>query len=172
MATLILEVSATAASASRRLIRSLPREQTLRTKVQVEKRREVVLLALAGIGVALSALVGSSIRSFTRDLPSYKARLAEETKGLVDWLREHGIPVTQEEFSQYIDPGAAVQLVADVFNGFGVKCLRSVMIFENVARFEPWNKLQCQRSEMKCANGGRGGSNGEGGGSRMIQYSN
>ena len=91
-----------------------------------------VLVALAGVGVALSALVGSSIRKFSRDLPLYKARLGEETHGLIEWLRMRGVPVDQDDISQYLDPAAAIQLVADVFNGFGGVLANAFLIFLTV----------------------------------------
>jgi AI-2 transport protein TqsA len=91
-----------------------------------------VLAALAGVGVALSALVGSSIRKFSRDLPIYKVRLSEETRGLIEWLRMHGVPVNQDDISQYFDPAAAIQLVADVFNGFGGVLANAFLIFLTV----------------------------------------
>lgn len=91
-----------------------------------------VLAALAGVGIALSAIVGSSIRKFSGELPTYKARLVEQTQGLVEWLRGQGVPVSQEEFSQYFDPGAAIQLVADLFNGFGGVLANAFLIFLTV----------------------------------------
>jgi predicted PurR-regulated permease PerM len=91
-----------------------------------------VLAALAGVGIALSAIVGSSIRKFSRELPTYKARLIEETQGLVEWLRNQGVPVSQDEFLQYFDPGSAIQLVADVFNGFGGVLANAFLIFLTV----------------------------------------
>ena len=91
-----------------------------------------VLAALAAVGVALSALVGASIRKFSRDLPLYKMRLSEETRGLIEWLRAHGVPVEQDEIAQYFDPGAAIQLVADVFNGFGGVLANAFLIFLTV----------------------------------------
>jgi len=91
-----------------------------------------VLAALAGVGLAISALVGSSIRKFTRELPIYKSRLKEETQGFIDWLHGHGLPVSQEELSQYLDPGAAIQLAADVFNGFGGVLANAFLIFITV----------------------------------------
>ncbi len=91
-----------------------------------------VLAALAAIGFAISALVGSSIRKFSRSLPTYKARLKEETTGLVDWLRDRNVPVSQEDIGQYLDPGAAIQLVADVFNGFGGVLANAFLIFLTV----------------------------------------
>lgn len=91
-----------------------------------------VLAALAGVGLAISALVGASIRKFTRDLPLYKARLAEETQGAVDWLRERGVPVAGEDLGQYLDPGATIQLVADLFNSFGGVLANAFLIFLTV----------------------------------------
>jgi len=88
-----------------------------------------VLAALAAVALGLNALVGASIGKFSRELPTYKERLVEETGGLVEWLRAHGIPVTGDEFSQYVDPGVAVQFVADLFNGFGGVLANALLIF-------------------------------------------
>ncbi len=91
-----------------------------------------VLATLAGVGFAISALVGSSIRKFSQSLPVYKTRLQQETAGAVDWLRERGVPLAREDVGQYLDPGAAIQLVADVFNGFGSVLANAFLIFLTV----------------------------------------
>jgi predicted PurR-regulated permease PerM len=42
------------------------------------------------------------------------------------------VPVSQEDIAQYLDPGAAIQLVADVFNGFGGVLANAFLIFLTV----------------------------------------
>lgn len=91
-----------------------------------------VLAVLVGVAGAMSALVGSSVRQFTRTLPQYKDRLQSETQGLLDWLNERGVPVEVQEVLQSLDPGAAIQLAGDVFNGFGGVLANAFLIFLTV----------------------------------------
>ena len=91
-----------------------------------------VLAVLVAVALALSALVGTSVRQFTKSLPLYKERLKAETEGLINWLRERGLPVDVQEISNTLDPGAAIQLVGDVFNGFSGVLTNAFLIFLTV----------------------------------------
>jgi len=88
-----------------------------------------VLGALGALVVAVSALVNTSIRRFTADLPRYKARLAEQTSGITDWLQGHGVPLPKDLLTDALDPGATMQLVADLFNGLGGVLGNAFLIF-------------------------------------------
>jgi predicted PurR-regulated permease PerM len=91
-----------------------------------------VLALLVAVAGAMSALVGSSVRQFTRSLPLYKDRLKAETQGLLDWLSQRGVPVEIQELLESLDPGAAIQLAGDVFNGFGGVLANAFLIFLTV----------------------------------------
>ncbi len=71
------------------------------------------------LGIGLSAVVGSSIARFSRQLPHYKDLVNLKTIESTQWLQGLGVPVEKNQFSDYFNPGAVIQLVADIFNGFG-----------------------------------------------------
>ncbi len=78
----------------------------------------LVIAAIIAAGFALTALVGSSLGDFSRNLPEYKSRLGAQAGAVVAWLQGHGIVVSRERVLAFVDPGRAIQLVADIFHGF------------------------------------------------------
>lgn len=91
-----------------------------------------VISGIVAAAFALTALVGRSVRSFTRDLPAYKARMTEEFGSAIAWLEARGAPVTKDELAEVIDPGASIQLAADMFNGLGSVLANAFLIFLTV----------------------------------------
>ncbi|MGI9332898.1 MAG: AI-2E family transporter, partial [Gammaproteobacteria bacterium] len=89
----------------------------------------VVIAGIVAAAFGFTALVSRSIRDFTRDLPVYKARMAEEFGAALQWLEARGAPATREEIANIVDPGASIQLAADVFNGFGSVLANAFLIF-------------------------------------------
>ena len=92
----------------------------------------VVIGAIIAAGVGVTVLVGASIREFSRDIPEYRARINAEVLPLLDWLRAKGMDVPTGEYMSYFEPGAAVQLVADLLNGFGRVLGNAFLIFLTV----------------------------------------
>ncbi|MCH9672516.1 MAG: AI-2E family transporter [Gammaproteobacteria bacterium] len=93
-----------------------------------------LILVVAGIVIAaigLTALVGSSINDFSRDVPIYKERVNQQFGGLVEWVRGTGfaLPLTQQEILAYVNPSRILQLAGDVFNGFGGVLTNAFLIF-------------------------------------------
>ena len=80
----------------------------------------------------MTALVGTSIREFSRDLPEYRARINAQILPLIERLATRGIDIPTGEYMSYFEPGAAVQLVADLLNGFGRVLGNSFLIFLTV----------------------------------------
>ncbi len=70
-------------------------------------------------GIGISAVAGSSIGKFSRQLPHYKQLIAHKTTEATHWLQAQGVPIEKNQFADYFDPGAIIQLVGDIFNGFG-----------------------------------------------------
>ena len=79
----------------------------------------IVIGAIIAVGIGVTALVGTSIREFSRDLPEYRARINAQVLPLIEWLGAKGIDVPTGGYMSHFEPGAAVQLVADLLNGFG-----------------------------------------------------
>ena len=89
----------------------------------------IVIVAIIAAGFALSAIVGTSLRDFSHDLPFYKERLTALTGRAVGWLQGRGVAVSRADVLAQIDPGAAIQLVADVLNGFKGVLANAFLIF-------------------------------------------
>jgi predicted PurR-regulated permease PerM len=73
-----------------------------------------LLIVIGGIlatGIFMGALVGASLRSLSADLPVYQARLQEDIKALLTWLRDIGIQISDEMLLEHFDPGVAMGLV-------------------------------------------------------------
>lgn len=78
-----------------------------------------VLGAIIAIAVLLSVLIGSSVRSFSQDLPHYQQRLSGLLAQLNARISQHGSDLSMDMVTAYLNPGAAMQLVADILNGLG-----------------------------------------------------
>ncbi|WP_429885813.1 AI-2E family transporter [Geoalkalibacter halelectricus] len=78
-----------------------------------------VILGIFGIELLLGAFVGTSIDTFVDNLPTYQERLKEETTALLALLARFGIDLPRQQFLDFIDPGAAMRLVASMLTGFG-----------------------------------------------------
>ena len=79
----------------------------------------VVILALIGISSLLGILIGTSVDDFSAQLPTYQAKLREQTAELLQWLTTMGIPVSEEIFSRFFDPAKAMKLAAQGLSSFG-----------------------------------------------------
>ncbi|HHJ35747.1 MAG TPA: AI-2E family transporter, partial [Gammaproteobacteria bacterium] len=90
----------------------------------------VISLVLA-IGVGVTLLVGSSITDFSRMLPVYQEKIADEWVYVLQWLSDHGVSVT-ETLKDVIDPGAAIGLVSSILKGFGNVLTNSFLIILTV----------------------------------------
>ena len=92
----------------------------------------VVIGVIIAAGIGVTVLVGTSIREFSRDLPEYRARINAEVLPLLDWLRAKGMDIPTGGYMSHFEPGAAVQLVADLLNGFGRVLGNAFLIFLTV----------------------------------------
>jgi predicted PurR-regulated permease PerM len=91
-----------------------------------------VVLGLLLLALILSLVLGSSMQDFARDLPGYQQRLQEYVAGLVAALADFGIAVPGGEWMNYLNPGAAIGLVGDVFRGLGGLLANAFLIFLTV----------------------------------------
>ena len=79
----------------------------------------IVLGAIISSAILLSVLIGSSVKSFSQDLPHYQQRLSSLLAQLNTWMSQHGNNLSMDTVTGYLNPGAAMQLVADILNGLG-----------------------------------------------------
>jgi AI-2 transport protein TqsA len=75
----------------------------------------IVLIVGAGAGT----LIGTSIDSFTQNLPSYEKRLKDETESMLHLIHRLGVDVPEKGILGWIDPGAAMSFAGNILKGFG-----------------------------------------------------
>jgi AI-2 transport protein TqsA len=90
----------------------------------------VVLFFL--IAATLGTVIGSSLSAFYQDLPEYEEKLQLLGQGIISSLQGFGIVVDEAVFSSYIDPGAAMKMVAKVFSGLGGVLTNTFLILFSV----------------------------------------
>jgi predicted PurR-regulated permease PerM len=78
----------------------------------------IVLVGIFLVGLILAALIGTSLNDFSDQLPTYQARLHEETTKLFGWLNEKGVNISGEKLLEYVNPGKAFGLFASTLKSF------------------------------------------------------
>lgn len=76
----------------------------------------VVMLFLL-LAVTFGTVVGASLSAFYQDLPEYEQKLQVQGQAAIEWLLGFGIEVDKSIVDEYINPGAAMGVVAKVFSG-------------------------------------------------------
>ncbi|TCK17970.1 putative PurR-regulated permease PerM [Thiogranum longum] len=79
----------------------------------------VIILVIVAAGVALAALLGTSLDAFSEALPSYQERLQDKVVELAQWLAAQGIDVSDRTFLSFFNPGSAMALVSGLLKGLG-----------------------------------------------------
>jgi predicted PurR-regulated permease PerM len=90
----------------------------------------VVLFFL--IAATLGTVIGTSLSAFYQDLPEYEQKLQQQGEGIVVSLQGFGIVVDKSVISNYIDPGAAMKMVANIFSGLGGVLTNTFLILFSV----------------------------------------
>lgn len=76
----------------------------------------LVILTVFMVGLLLAGLVGTSVSDFSKNLPLYEARFRQQTDALIAWLALKHISLSGQVLAEVFDPGAAMTLVASLFN--------------------------------------------------------
>ncbi len=76
----------------------------------------LVILTVFVAGLLLAGLVGSSVSDFSDNLPHYEARFRQQADTLIAWLAQKHISISGQALTDIFDPGAAMKLVAALFN--------------------------------------------------------
>lgn len=85
------------------------------------------------LGVLLTTFVGSTITAFYQDMPLYESKLQTLGTQLTEKLQGFGIEVSNDALKDLINPGAAMGMVANVFNGLGNVLTNTFLILFTVA---------------------------------------
>lgn len=92
----------------------------------------LVVLLFFLIAATLGTVIGSSLSAFYQDLPEYEQKLQLLGQGIISSLQGFGIVVDEAVFANYIDPGAAMKMVATVFSGLGGVLTNTFLILFSV----------------------------------------
>jgi len=92
----------------------------------------VVIVGVLLIGFLVSAFIASSVSDFTRDLPAYQAALGRQVTDLVRFLNEVGIEISAAALTDFLDPGAAMNIVASGLNSLRSVATNAFLIFMTV----------------------------------------
>ncbi len=92
----------------------------------------IVILGVLLAGLVMSAMVGTSVRDFSKALPIYQAKLKIQTTTIIAWLDKTGIDISRPALVEIFDPGAAMNLAATVLNGLGNVLANTFLILMTV----------------------------------------
>ncbi len=79
----------------------------------------VVITGVITVVLGLGALVGSSLKNFSADLPLYQERLTQQMVHLKEWVESLGFEVSLDALTTAFDPATAMKLAAQTLNGLG-----------------------------------------------------
>jgi AI-2 transport protein TqsA len=76
-----------------------------------------ILIGVIVLFLIMVALIGSSFNDFTRALPDYQRGLTAETAGLITWLKAHGVKLSTQMVTDFLNPAKVMRLTAQIFTG-------------------------------------------------------
>ncbi|GHC21679.1 AI-2E family transporter [Aidingimonas halophila] len=88
----------------------------------------VTLLVLGILISLLGLLLASSFTTFTDALPTLEEELNAFYLNLLRWLAQHGVSISPEQFSEWVDPTQATQLVPTFLSELGNMLIQSVVV--------------------------------------------
>jgi predicted PurR-regulated permease PerM len=92
----------------------------------------IVILGVLLIALLIGWLIGSSVASFTQDLPVYEARLKQYTASTTNWLERLGVDTSGFSLTEIINPGAAMSLVGSLLSSLGNMLTNGFLILMTV----------------------------------------
>lgn len=84
------------------------------------------------LAATFGTVIGASLSAFYQDLPEYEQKLQLQSQAAISWLQGLGLEIDQAIISDYIDPGAAMKMVAQVFSGLGGVLTNTFLILFSV----------------------------------------
>ncbi len=71
----------------------------------------ILIVGVSLFGILITLFVGSSINTFTDNLPEYQANLKGQTAHLLTWLSSNGVEISNKTFFKYLNPSQAMDMV-------------------------------------------------------------
>lgn len=93
----------------------------------------IVFVGVISTFVLVSVLVGSSIASFSENLPAYKERLVEMTASWFVWLEAQGVVLSTDSLIAQIDAGQAADLAGSMVASIGALLSDTVFVLLTTA---------------------------------------
>ncbi len=94
----------------------------------------IVILGLFGISAGLTGVLAGSIRTLTRSLPAYEARLDELLAGWATSLERFGLSFDPQALEEHLDTGALVKLAGQAAEG-ALTTLSQVLVILLITAF-------------------------------------
>ena len=92
----------------------------------------IIILGIVMFGLLISALLSSSVQTFTEELPTYEAKLKNLTDTIVQRMHALGIKTSGFKWAKLVNPGAAMKLVAGGLNSLRVLLTNGFLILMTV----------------------------------------
>ncbi len=92
----------------------------------------LVMLGVSGLGFAIVAMIGTSVDDFSQALPRYQVRLEQELGAIFEWLQRYGLAISTPDLLDHVNPGAAMELGANMLSGLGGIFTNSFLILMTV----------------------------------------
>ena len=70
----------------------------------------IVVTVVIVAGILITALIGTSVDDFIRDVPVYQERLKGKAYEWIQWFRATGLEIPEQRMLDAFDPGAAMKL--------------------------------------------------------------
>ena len=77
----------------------------------------LIVVAIIGTMVLLTALLGASLDGFSREFPHYQERLRDMSHGMITWAQQQGIDISVERARDTLDPSRAVGVANRILSG-------------------------------------------------------
>lgn len=92
----------------------------------------IVILIISILGILVFGIIGQSINSFMDKLPTYRERFEEQTNAVQAWLEGRGLNIPPEVTTEYLNVGAAMDLIGDALGTLGGLLANSFFILLTV----------------------------------------
>jgi predicted PurR-regulated permease PerM len=79
----------------------------------------LIVVMMVVVGIFIGAIVGSSINSFTADIPLYQVRLVQLSLSLQEWLAGMGLVIDSQLWKEVVNPSAALTMAGNTLTSFG-----------------------------------------------------
>jgi predicted PurR-regulated permease PerM len=79
----------------------------------------IIISSIFLIGFLMAWLVGSSVKDFSDNLPTYEDKFRQQTTAIFGWLSKLGMDTSNLELTKIFNPASAMKLVAAGLNSLG-----------------------------------------------------